>query len=208
MARTNCIVRTAIAESLVQRDTDFVKQWRTIKSKLFQTLPKCLNLNTCLTNCAKMCHSLLTWIWNVFLASFYTHFTHFVHGCYLKQNHIFVILITFHDYLSPAPFQKPRRMSIAPMGEGCPRCGGNVYAAERMLARGRVRYKIAFNYKFLSVNIYRVIMSVVLNAWNAIVLWIRQFIAMVLIRIFTVKCVMPLSLVLVVMVMQESHQLD
>lgn len=44
----------------------------------------------------------------------------------------------FIDCFSPTPFQKPRRMSIAPEGEGCPRCGGNVYAAERMLARGRV----------------------------------------------------------------------
>lgn len=26
----------------------------------------------------------------------------------------------------------------APPGEGCPRCGGYVYAAEQMLARGRV----------------------------------------------------------------------
>lgn len=29
-------------------------------------------------------------------------------------------------------------MSKAPEGEGCPRCGGHVYAAEQMLARGRV----------------------------------------------------------------------
>lgn len=29
-------------------------------------------------------------------------------------------------------------MSKAPEGEGCPRCGGFVYAAEQMLARGRV----------------------------------------------------------------------
>ena len=29
-------------------------------------------------------------------------------------------------------------MSLAPEGEGCPRCGGYVYAAETMLARGRV----------------------------------------------------------------------
>ena len=29
-------------------------------------------------------------------------------------------------------------MSKAPEGEGCPRCGGFVYMAEQMLARGRV----------------------------------------------------------------------
>lgn len=28
----------------------------------------------------------------------------------------------------------------APEGEGCPRCGGYVYAAEQMLARGRVSF--------------------------------------------------------------------
>lgn len=29
-------------------------------------------------------------------------------------------------------------MAQAPEGEGCPRCGAYVYAAEQMLARGRV----------------------------------------------------------------------
>ncbi|XP_070167448.1 muscle LIM protein 1 isoform X3 [Polyergus mexicanus] len=34
---------------------------------------------------------------------------------------------------------EPRAIAKAPEGEGCPRCGGYVYAAEQMLARGRVR---------------------------------------------------------------------
>ena len=51
-------------------------------------------------------------------------------------------------------------------------------------------------------------MSVASNVWIAIVLWIRQFIVMVLIKISTVKFVMPSSLVHVVMVMQEFLQLD
>lgn len=34
-------------------------------------------------------------------------------------------------------------MAQAPEGEGCPRCGAFVYAAEQMLARGRVS-KTAF----------------------------------------------------------------
>lgn len=33
---------------------------------------------------------------------------------------------------------EPRAIAKAPEGEGCPRCGGCVYAAEQMLARGRV----------------------------------------------------------------------
>lgn len=31
-----------------------------------------------------------------------------------------------------------KAIAKAPPGEGCPRCGGYVYAAEQMLARGRV----------------------------------------------------------------------
>ena len=33
---------------------------------------------------------------------------------------------------------EPRAIARAPEGQGCPRCGGFVYAAEQMLARGRV----------------------------------------------------------------------
>lgn len=32
----------------------------------------------------------------------------------------------------------PKAIAKAPEGEGCPKCGGFVYAAEQMLARGRV----------------------------------------------------------------------
>lgn len=35
---------------------------------------------------------------------------------------------------------EPRAIAKAPEGEGCPRCGGFVYAAEQMLARGRVSF--------------------------------------------------------------------
>jgi hypothetical protein len=34
--------------------------------------------------------------------------------------------------------QEPKAIAKAPEGEGCPRCGGYVYAAEQMLALGRV----------------------------------------------------------------------
>lgn len=33
---------------------------------------------------------------------------------------------------------EPRAIAKAPEGQGCPRCGGYVYMAEQMLARGRV----------------------------------------------------------------------
>lgn len=35
---------------------------------------------------------------------------------------------------------EPRAIAKAPEGEGCPKCGGFVYAAEQMLARGRVSF--------------------------------------------------------------------
>lgn len=37
---------------------------------------------------------------------------------------------------------EPRAIAKAPEGEGCPRCGGCVYAAEQMLARGRVSHSL------------------------------------------------------------------
>ncbi|XP_034243871.1 muscle LIM protein Mlp84B-like isoform X3 [Thrips palmi] len=42
-----------------------------------------------------------------------------------------------------APME-PRAIAKAPEGEGCPRCGGFVYAAEQMLARGRGWHKECF----------------------------------------------------------------
>jgi hypothetical protein len=47
--------------------------------------------------------------------------------------------------------QEPKAIAKAPEGEGCPRCGGYVYAAEQMLARGRVSILITakFNYIYI-----------------------------------------------------------
>ncbi|KAL6447602.1 hypothetical protein ACFW04_000059 [Cataglyphis niger] len=42
---------------------------------------------------------------------------------------------------------EPRAIAKAPEGEGCPRCGGYVYAAEQMLARGRAYHKMCFKCK-------------------------------------------------------------
>ncbi|XP_050532046.1 muscle LIM protein Mlp84B-like isoform X1 [Daktulosphaira vitifoliae] len=44
------------------------------------------------------------------------------------------------------PFYSPNTTSIlAPEGEGCPRCGGKVFAAEQQLAKGTMWHKICFN---------------------------------------------------------------
>ncbi|XP_034185644.1 muscle LIM protein 1 isoform X6 [Osmia lignaria lignaria] len=40
-----------------------------------------------------------------------------------------------------------RAIAKAPEGEGCPRCGGYVYAAEQMLARGRAYHKSCYKCK-------------------------------------------------------------
>lgn len=56
---------------------------------------------------------------------------------------------------------EPRVIAKAPEGQGCPRCGGYVYAAEQMLARGRVskilnilskKKQNGFLYIFVGVN--------------------------------------------------------
>lgn len=47
-------------------------------------------------------------------------------------------LVTFRD--EEAAKKQTRPISKAPEGEGCPRCGFYVYAAEQMLARGRVSF--------------------------------------------------------------------
>lgn len=43
-----------------------------------------------------------------------------------------------------------RSIAKAPPGEGCPRCGGYVYAAEQMLARGKVSLPIYLNHQTLN----------------------------------------------------------
>lgn len=43
------------------------------------------------------------------------------------------------------PFYNPDTTAIlAPPGQGCPRCGGMVYAAEQQLAKGTVSYSSVF----------------------------------------------------------------
>jgi len=41
-------------------------------------------------------------------------------------------------HTKPQGATESRSMAMAPEGEGCPRCGGFVYMAEQMLAKGRV----------------------------------------------------------------------
>ena len=53
-----------------------------------------------------------------------------------------------------APME-PRAIAKAPEGEGCPRCGGFVYAAEQMLARGRVSTQ-ALEYRVFAVTTLKI----------------------------------------------------
>ncbi|XP_063989313.1 muscle LIM protein Mlp84B isoform X1 [Diachasmimorpha longicaudata] len=51
------------------------------------------------------------------------------------------------EYRGSNAVMEPRAIAKAPDGEGCPRCGGYVYAAEQMLARGRGYHKACFKCK-------------------------------------------------------------
>ncbi|XP_044594294.1 muscle LIM protein Mlp84B isoform X3 [Cotesia glomerata] len=51
------------------------------------------------------------------------------------------------DLRGSSAVMEPRAIAKAPEGEGCPRCGGFVYAAEQMLARGRAFHKACFKCK-------------------------------------------------------------
>lgn len=85
--------------------------------------------------------------------------------------------------------EKP--MSKAPEGEGCPRCGGHVYAAEQMLARGRVSLTFSISYMYNQIKMFQFDSSHgIRSATNARIVvstWIRPTLAKVLITTFTAK---------------------
>ena len=62
----------------------------------------------------------------------------FVYLCFIETRRAILNAYTFFFRTRPTPPMEPRAIAKAPEGEGCPRCGGFVYAAEQMLARGRV----------------------------------------------------------------------
>ncbi|KAK9498199.1 hypothetical protein O3M35_004066 [Rhynocoris fuscipes] len=54
--------------------------------------------------------------------------------------------LTEEEISSSRPFYNPDTTSIrAPPGQGCPRCGGMVFAAEQQLAKGTMWHKACFN---------------------------------------------------------------
>lgn len=55
----------------------------------------------------------------------------------------------FHFSIVNHAVQEPKAIAQAPEGEGCPRCGGFVYAAEQMLARARVSVFTVAVYNYL-----------------------------------------------------------
>lgn len=62
------------------------------------------------------------------------------------------------------------KMAQAPEGEGCPRCGAYVYAAEQMLARGRVSTLNRWQSTTTSQNPFRAIICAALSVVHATVL--------------------------------------
>nr|CAD7398317.1 unnamed protein product [Timema cristinae] len=54
--------------------------------------------------------------------------------------------LTEEELSSFRPYYNPNTQSImAPKGQGCPRCGGSVFAAEQQLAKGTMWHKKCFN---------------------------------------------------------------
>lgn len=59
---------------------------------------------------------------------------------------IFVEFCSEDQIASAKPFYNPDTTSIkAAPGQGCPRCGGAVFAAEQQLAKGTMWHKSCFN---------------------------------------------------------------
>lgn len=88
------------------------------------------------------------------------------------------LLISVHNKLhfrsyyhtKPQGATESRNMAMAPEGEGCPRCGGFVYMAEQMLAKGRVSaiylttiLKSQFNYIYIGYIFYRYSRDIIKN---------------------------------------------
>ena len=61
----------------------------------------------------------------------------------LKRINLMDLIFFSCSVPGSAPLE-PRAIARAPAGEGCPRCGGYVYAAEQMLALGKVSCNLTY----------------------------------------------------------------
>lgn len=60
----------------------------------------------------------------------------------MRSNFYQFIFYSEEEISASRPFYNPDTTSIkAPPGQGCPRCGGMVFAAEQQLAKGTVSKK-------------------------------------------------------------------
>lgn len=59
------------------------------------------------------------------------------------------MLNTYRGVRTNGACLESRVIAKAPPGEGCPRCGGYVYAAEQMLARGKVGFILTHDSQIL-----------------------------------------------------------
>lgn len=73
----------------------------------------------------------------------------FTFSCELFDLNLHLDFVSFHseeEISAGRPFATIDTTSIkAPAGQGCPRCGGAVFAAEQMLAKGTMWHKKCFN---------------------------------------------------------------
>ncbi|XP_026811682.1 muscle LIM protein Mlp84B isoform X2 [Rhopalosiphum maidis] len=64
-------------------------------------------------------------------------------GCLSTDNGEHLSNVSYY-HTKPQGATESRSMAMAPEGEGCPRCGGFVYMAEQMLAKGRSWHRECF----------------------------------------------------------------
>ncbi|XP_060877324.1 muscle LIM protein Mlp84B-like isoform X2 [Metopolophium dirhodum] len=64
-------------------------------------------------------------------------------GCLSTDNGEHLSNVSYY-HTKPQGASESRSMAMAPEGEGCPRCGGFVYMAEQMLAKGRSWHRECF----------------------------------------------------------------
>lgn len=85
---------------------------------------------------------------------------------------------------------EPRVIAKAPPGKGCPRCGGFVYAAEQMLARGKVTITLIVKQPIQeSYMLYQLSIKNIFNSSKILII----LILMALTKLLLYNCYSPIT---------------